>query len=251
MKCSHTLSSLPETTSPLSLAIGTFDGVHLGHQALINEMKKYGKCLIFTFSNHPSHILQDKDQTPTLIQPLLKKQYLEEAGVDYCVIQDFSKEISEMPYQLFLEEIYQMTPFSHLFFGENDALGKDRKGTPENIKQLGLELGYTAHYLPKVIIDGLTVSSTNIRRFLKEGKLDQAKRFLGRPYAAHIHRDDPYIEESLLKEGTYNVSLAKSPTKNTKILINHNGNIEFLDKAILSLMRETETLIFNSGINHV
>lgn len=224
MKVAKTISSLPDMPSPVCLAVGTFDGVHLGHVKLINEMNKHGTSLVFTFSNHPSDILQNAKSIPSLMSPKHKERALAKAGVQYCVIQPFTQDIAQMPYNLFLEEIHAATPFSHIFFGENDTLGKNREGTPEKIAKLGEELGFEAHYLPKVTINGVTISSSNVRKALLEGKLKLAEDLLGSSYSNEVKTNDPYLDPGLIKPGRYVAAFLDN--FETPVEIDNEGNLK-------------------------
>lgn len=207
MKSSFNLASMPDLAHPISLAIGTFDGVHLGHRLLINTMKRFGKTVVvFTFPNHPREVLMNI-HVPYLTPAEYKLQLLKEAGVDFCLMQSFSKDMANMTYNLFLEEIYSAFPFEHIFFGENDAIGKNREGTREKVELLGKALGFEAHYLPKLVIDGELVSSSRIRSLLALGDFNRAAQLLGRTFAISTTLENPYVDPLLLKPGLYKFTI--------------------------------------------
>ena len=246
MKCVKSIASLPDIKETLCLAIGTFDGVHLGHVELIRQMKKIGKTLVFTFCNHPTDVLIGNKKVPSLTSPKQKQTYLEKAGIDYCVIQPFTQDIAQMPYNLFLEEVYSTIPFSHIFFGQNDGIGKNRAGTPEKVQEIGDALGFKAHYLKKEVVNSVTVSSTEIRKALKEGNLPLAEKLLGRPFSFEVSTDDPYLDANLLKEGRYLVHLQSTKAEEFNVVIDKLGNIHFEKDSLLPNPKESEILIFNS-----
>lgn len=225
MKIAKTISSLPDLNSPVCLAIGTFDGVHLGHQALINKMNKLGTSLVFTFSNHPTEVLKKGDPVPSLMTAKMKQDALADAGVMNLVIQPFTEDIAQMPYYLFLEEIYAAVPFSHIFFGEDDAIGKNREGTPEKIRELGKKMAFEAHYLPKLKTEDTIISSSNVRKALANGNIKLAEELLGRPYQNQVHPKDPFFDKGLLKPGKF---LAHFTNHTSSLFsIDEEGNILF------------------------
>lgn len=251
MKRVKSLSSLPDAFPPLCVAIGSFDGVHLGHKTLITEMKCWGSAIIFTFSNHPTAVLPHVTKVPTLISPQQKEDLLEKAGGDYCIMQPFTPDIASMPYHIFLEEVYQAIPFSHIFFGEGDAIGKNREGTPEKVISLGEKLGFKAHYLPKYTIEGKQVSSSAVRKALAKCDFALAEKLLGRPYTAEISVEAPQIDCGLLPPGCYTVSQPPDPTPVT-IEIDDEGNIFFTDEVQWPGDRSTLLLTFQTiGKTHV
>ena len=228
MKISRNLASMPDIKTPVVLAVGTFDGVHLGHRKIINEMKKHGTCVIFTFTNHPSEALTPNIQIPYITPPEYKLQLLDNTGADICLIQPFSTDMAHMTYNLFLEEIHSVFHFDHIFFGGNDCLGKNRDGNPENIASIGKHLGFTPHYLEKLVIDGEIVSSSKIRKFLNEGNLKMVEKLLGRPFSAYVDLANPFIDATLLKVGKYTIEITSpSLSKTTTAKIDKEGNILF------------------------
>ena len=228
MRNSRNIASMPDLERPIALAVGTFDGVHLGHRHLLNSMKEFGTVVVFTFTNHPLEVLKPGTKIPLISPSEYKLILLEDAGVDFCLIQPFSHDISKMSYNLFIEEIYTAFPFDHLFFGGEDVIGRDRGGTPTTIGELAKAMDFTPHYVTKTTIDGEIVCSSLIREKLSKGKLKDAEKLLGRPYCAYTLLKEPYIDSGLLKPGTYTLE-ASSPTVkfNTKGKVNNDGSIDF------------------------
>lgn len=169
----QTISSLfqaPPLAKPIALAIGVFDGVHLGHQALLKRLSALGTPVVLTFSNHPLTILKPDMPLMELIPLQEKLHRLERCGVQLTILLPFTHALSEMPYDAFLKMVHQFLPFSALVFGEGDALGKGRAGTPDKVRALGKDMGFTAEYLPKVLYEGEIVSSGRIRKMLALGQ---------------------------------------------------------------------------------
>lgn len=228
MKAVYNLATMPDLHRPIAFAVGTFDGVHLGHRFLIETMKRYGTTVIFTFPNHPREVLNPEIKVPRLSSENYKLKLLEEAGVDLCLLQSFSKDMAGMTYNHFLEEIYTVFPFDHLFFGENDTIGKGREGTKENIEKLGKELGFSAHYLPKFTIDNEAVSSSTIRKFIADGDFKRAEKLLGRKFAVYSTIECASIDSTLIKPGPYKFQLCSSSrTLDVTGRVDQEGSILF------------------------
>lgn len=207
MQVVHNIASVPELPKPISLAVGTFDGLHMGHRRLLSAMKEIeGSSVVFTFINHPRSVLLGKSEIPLLTSPEYKIRLLEEAGIDFCIIQPFTKEMAGMHYRLFIEELYRAVPFQHLFLGEDASFGKDQEGNVDKLKELGHEMHFKVHCTAKLSIDGKIISSSNIRMALKKGHLQKAERMLGRPFSHYINPKMPSIEPRLLKPGKYYLS---------------------------------------------
>ncbi len=176
------LEEIPPISGPIALTIGSFDGVHLGHQHLFQQLKKYGTAAVLTFSNHPAEVLRP-DATPPMIDSLDQKiRRLETSGIDITLILPFTQELSSVSYDTFLKQVHQRLPFTHLILGEGSALGNQAQGTQENIEALAKELNFEAIYLPKFLFEGEIVSSKKIREFINSGNFEQAFRLLGRRF---------------------------------------------------------------------
>ncbi len=164
---------------PVAIAIGMFDGVHIGHVHLIEMMKNCKTKIIFTFINHPIEVVNPRIIIKSITSLECKLKLLEQLGIDLCIIKQFDEEIENTPYTLFIEELHNKIQFDHIFFGEFAAIGKNREGSEENIKKLGLKMNFTPHYIKKIYFNGTKVSSTNIRKLLADGDLKTAKKLLG------------------------------------------------------------------------
>lgn len=180
------LSNIPSLTFPVGLTLGSFDGVHLGHQYLLKKLRsfigKQGTLVVLTFSNHPSDIIVGKEKTPFIYPSSYKLKILEQEDVDLTLNLPFTKELSQKPYDQFIEELYQQISFSYLLLGKGAAFGKDRQGNEANVTKLGQELGYQAIYLDKIFFLGEAYSSGRVRREILKGNLQNLITLLGRPY---------------------------------------------------------------------
>ena len=166
---------LPE---PVCAAIGNFDGVHLGHQKLIEESKKHNlKSAVLTFYPHPSVFLKKIPNYP-LVTPLEKKtDILSKMGIDYLIVIEFNEEIASMPKEEFIDALHQMN-IKACVCGYDFTFGKKAEG---NITDLAKEFEF--YEIKKYILDDVRVSSTYIRELISLGNIEEANRLLGRQYS--------------------------------------------------------------------
>lgn len=181
MQIVNRLEDIPPIPAPIALTIGTYDGVHLGHQFLFAELKKKGTAAVLTFSNHPSEILHPQSPITPLYSPQQKLHLFETLGIDLAIVLPFTPELARTPYDVFIHQIRRYLPFSYLILGEGAALGQRALGTEKNIRALAQQLHFEAIYLPKLTVEEETVSSRKIRELIKTGNLEQARRLLGHP----------------------------------------------------------------------
>lgn len=174
--------------SPIGLSIGTFDGVHKGHQYLLNTLRqiigKSGQIFLLTYTNHPSQVLKHQT-TPLLCTIPHKIKLLEEYGVNDLVIIPFTKDLSHLKAEQFLEEVRSAISFTHLVVGYDTKLGKDRHGDKSHLELLGKILGFELHYLDVFKEGDKVVSSTAIRSAIQKGDFREAQNLLGRPYSIY------------------------------------------------------------------
>jgi riboflavin kinase/FMN adenylyltransferase len=174
---------------PSALAIGNFDGVHIGHQALISDAAQWAsrhgaKPAVLTFDPHPSAVVAP-DRVPLLICSLKERlRLLEAAGAAQVVVLPFTEETARLTPEQFVEEIVvKMLNSKALFVGENFRFGHKQAGTPDTLKRLGTQCGFVPYFLPPVKFRGEVVSSSLIRRYLSEGSVGRAGRLLGRCFS--------------------------------------------------------------------
>lgn len=148
-----------------------------------NVLPNTGLLVALAFSTHPSRVFPGR--TPPLLITTLehKLKLLAEAGVDIALSLPFTPELAALTYDAFLEQLRNKLHFSHLVLGEGASFGRKRQGTEERVRALAPELGFHATYLPKCTIEGTVVSSRHIRHLIAHGALDEASRYLGRPYS--------------------------------------------------------------------
>jgi riboflavin kinase/FMN adenylyltransferase len=183
------LFAFPETSLKDSiLTIGTFDGVHLGHQQVIQRLvavarQKSVPSVAITFTNHPKDILRPEKALERLSTLDQKKRELELLGLDVLVALTFSPELREKSAEVFLHEVRDSFKFSHIVLGHDAQFGKERRGNPEFMAHHARANGYTYEYLETFKHNDHTVSSTLIRAAIREGNLDEASGLLGRRYS--------------------------------------------------------------------
>ncbi|MEI8137381.1 MAG: riboflavin biosynthesis protein RibF, partial [Bacteroidota bacterium] len=176
-----------ETTTIVT--IGTFDGVHLGHQKILTRLKelkeKLGlKTVVLTFEPHPRKILFPEQKDLKLITLIDEKlELLERYGVDFAAVYPFNKAFSQIEVKQYIENIllHQLN-VKHLVIGYDHKFGKDRLGDISTLRDHASTYNYTVEEISKKDIDTIAVSSTNIRKALDDGNIDMATSFLGHPY---------------------------------------------------------------------
>ena len=169
------------------LTIGSFDGVHLGHQQLIHELNNHAhqagsRSCVLTFHPHPAVILRGRTGAFYLTTPSEKVELLDELGTDVVVTHPFTYEISQSTARDYVSYLLDHLGFRQLWVGYDFALGKAREGNVTYLKQLGGELGYHVHVVEPVVSGGQTISSSQIRKLLGDGNITEANKLLGRPY---------------------------------------------------------------------
>lgn len=170
----------------LALAIGFFDGLHLGHQSVINEMIKVAeqkglKKAVMTFDPHPSVVLNPEKKRTDYLTPLQeKKNILEKMGIDYLFIVPFTSSFAQMEERTFIQDYFKRNKVKHVIAGFDFTYGKFGKG---NMLKLDADKdGFEVTAVPKQAIDNEKISTTQIREDLQTGDIKHANAQLGRAY---------------------------------------------------------------------
>lgn len=174
------------------VALGVFDGVHLGHQELLKEAARlrdsFGLPLVaMTFSPHPRTLTGKPNGHDRLLTPLAEKAaLLEDAGADYLLVVPFTRELASTPPREFAETyLAGQCRARHVVCGFNFTFGYMGAGTPEDLVRWGPELRFTVSVIPPFSLGGSTVSSTRVRTALDVGDIPEATTCLGRPYCLY------------------------------------------------------------------
>lgn len=171
------------------LALGFFDGVHLGHRALLEETKRIGQQLnyktgVMTFAEHPLELIFP-NYTPWLITSNAEKQsMIRNYGVDFVFLNPFTEKLMKLTPEKFITD-YLLKKYNVkvVVVGFNYNFGYKGAGTTDTLKELGKKYGFEVEILPPFIINTHSVSSTFIRELISCGQVDEVKTFLGRNYA--------------------------------------------------------------------
>ena len=188
MKVHHGIQDFTAKKTDTILTIGTFDGVHIGHQKIIerlNELKIAGhtESAILTFYPHPRSVLRPDGEIKMLTTPDEKVSLLRQYELDHLIIEPFTEILSEMTAEQFVEDILvKKLQVNKLVIGHDHRFGKNREGDFEKLVDLGKTFGYSVEEIPSQEIENIAVSSTKIRKALLSGEIDIANRYLGYPY---------------------------------------------------------------------
>ena len=186
MEVLHDLGSLGSLSGPVYLAIGVFDGVHRGHQALIEEAradakKTGGTAVVMTFEPHPMMFFQRTEPPLRLSSPRHKELLLERQGVTHLAVLPFEAARAGQTAEEFVEDLRTACrPLGGVVVGADWKFGKGRTGDVALLTKLG---GFEVDGIPAVTLDGEVISSTAIRMAAARGDLAFAERALGRPYS--------------------------------------------------------------------
>lgn len=181
MEVVRALAAFPER-APVALAIGAFDGVHRGHQALLRRALETGRpTWVLTFDPLPRQVLSGKcgGLLTTLEERLA---LLAELGLAGAVVLRFDEAFAQQAPEDFLAQLLRYVPLHSLWVGEDFALGRERRGNVAFLREHGARHGYQVHSVPPVVWAGEPVHSSRIRRALQAGRLEEANACLGYPY---------------------------------------------------------------------
>lgn len=192
MKVVHSVEALSDPkTGPVvspAVVIGNLDGVHRGHQALIASARaaadaRGGTPCVLTFSPHPQEVLRGSSHGHRLTTDAEKFELLAQAGIGLVLALPFNATLAALTPEVFFETyLAQGLRAASVHVGDDFHFGRARSGDTALLKECGLRASMQVAIIPAVVADGLRISSSEIRGFLKAGKVAQAAAFLGRPY---------------------------------------------------------------------
>ncbi|MDH4461830.1 MAG: bifunctional riboflavin kinase/FAD synthetase [Spirosomataceae bacterium] len=169
---------------------GTFDGVHVGHQKILNRLKEVaqqtgGETVVITFYPHPRSIIAPDNSSVKLLSTLDEKiELLTENGINHLLIIPFTRAFSELSSEDFIQQVLVETIGTKtLVIGYDHRFGKNREGSFEYLKEHSSRYGFSVEEIHRQDIEHVTISSSNIRKALMEGEVSKADHFLGRNYS--------------------------------------------------------------------
>jgi riboflavin kinase / FMN adenylyltransferase len=185
MKHIHSLEAL--SLKNAHLTIGVFDGVHCGHQQVIDKLVANARtnnapAVVLTFHPHPKSIIGGQ-QIKYLTTPEERADLLAGLGVDFVVTQRFTADLAALPAYEFMSQLKKSLGLTHLLIGHDFALGKGREGDSARLTEIGKEMGYSVEIVPAVRDGSGVISSTEIRKLIAAGDVAEAGKLLGREYS--------------------------------------------------------------------
>ena len=188
--------SLEEELSGLSpdrdmvLAVGVFDGVHLGHKSLLSRLLERARerdllSGVVTFDPHPLKVLSPKTRLPFLADLEQRKALLKDEGVSVVIVLPFTRELARLSAAQFMGLLRNYLRLRELVIGPDFTLGRDREGNASTLRALGADMGFAVTVVPPVKVNGDVVSSTAIREALAGGDLKRVRSLVGRPFSLH------------------------------------------------------------------
>ncbi len=170
------------------VALGNFDGVHLGHQAILKRLvqeaqARQGTALILTFHPHPLSVLRPDHPSSLILSLREKLRVLAALGVQGVVLQHFTVPFSRLTPEEFVQRyLVEAIGVEKIVVGHNVSFGRNRAGRAETLERLGRGHGFAVEIIGPVLVDGREVSSTTVRTLLSAGEMREVTRLLGRPY---------------------------------------------------------------------
>lgn len=188
MRILRSIPELAEIPGPVFLAIGVFDGVHLGHQAVISSAARHarkadGTAVVVTFDPHPAKFLRPQESPRLLTATQHKIALIRTLGVSHLLVLKFDLELASTSPSDFVRQLAAAArPLQEICVGQEWSFGKNRSGNLALLKDLGAELNFNVVGVEPVTSNGTIVSSTAIRKAVQSGDFETAKRMLGRDY---------------------------------------------------------------------
>ncbi|MFQ5928216.1 MAG: bifunctional riboflavin kinase/FAD synthetase [Acidobacteriota bacterium] len=187
MRIIDNLTQFPQLLNYPIVAIGVFDGLHRGHQIILQRLverarQKQGTSVLLTFFPHPQKVISPGDAPPLLQTEAQKERMLEELDVDIMVRLPFTRKLSLYTPAQFAREVLHNHGIREIHVGSNFRFGHQRSGDLQTLKSLGQEFQFEVHEIRPVYFRDNRISSTSIRSLLRDGRVALARRLLGRPY---------------------------------------------------------------------
>lgn len=170
------------------ITVGTFDGVHLGHRRVLDEISRRARnadhrSLLVTFEPHPLEIVNPPAAPSLLTLAHERREFLAQCELDTVVFMTFTERLSQYPPEAFVQLLIERFHMEELVIGHDHGFGRGRRGDADLLARLGREMGFAVDLVDEVDVEGRPVSSTLVRRAVAGGDLETARRLLGRPYS--------------------------------------------------------------------
>ena len=164
--------------------IGTFDGIHIGHQKILNSLARFAKenslkSVVITFDPHPRKVINKKNSIELINTIEEKKEKIKTLGIDYLIVQKFDEKFSETEANKFVEILKNNINIEKLIVGYDHRFGKNRNADINDLKKYGKELNFEVIEIDALEIEEVNISSTKIRSAIKDGNIRQANSYLG------------------------------------------------------------------------
>ena len=164
--------------------IGTFDGIHIGHQKILNSLARFAKenslkSVVITFDPHPRKVINKKNSIELINTIEEKKEKIKTLGIDYLIVQKFDEKFSETEANKFVEILKNNINIKKLIVGYDHRFGKNRNADINDLKKYGKELNFEVIEIDALEIEEVNISSTKIRSAIKEGNIRLANSYLG------------------------------------------------------------------------
>lgn len=179
---------LPRLPNGSTVTVGSFDGVHLGHQAVLQEIDRRARAagrasVLVTFDPHPLEVVNPGAAPPLLTTGPERLEILAQSPLDYVLILRFDRQLAGLPPESFVREILiERCAVRELVIGHDHGFGRGRSGDVDTLRRLGSEAGFDVDVVDPIDFGGQHVSSSRIRRAVAGGDLITARAMLGRPY---------------------------------------------------------------------
>jgi len=189
MQVFHKLGDIPADFGPALVSVGNFDGVHRAHRAVLGEIVTRAKTLrarsvAVTFEPHPMRILRPDHNLKLLTPTPEKLRLLATTGIDAVLLLPFTRDLSLMtPHQFAHDILKRRLHACEVHEGFNFHFGHKASGNIQTLRELGREMGFEVHDYPEMRLRGETVSSSHIRKLLREGRASRARHLLARPFS--------------------------------------------------------------------
>lgn len=186
MEVFRDIKDFPRPESKTVVTMGNFDGIHLGHQALVGnavaEARKRGaKSLVFTFDPHPLKLLAPERAPKMILNRQDKMDILRALGVDIVIVQNFDRDFANIEAEEFVRRYFiERLNLSKIWLGRDLRFGRGREGGAEDLIRWGGELGFDVGIVEPILVQGTRISSSRIRQLIEDGRVNEVEPMLGR-----------------------------------------------------------------------